>query len=63
MQSLYDKILSHITQAQLAAMLQISPSAISQWQENGVPEDRAVDIERATEGKVRRQEVAPRFYE
>lgn len=47
----------------LANALGISPQAVHKWRSSGVPADRVVDIERATGGRVLRQELMPALYE
>jgi DNA-binding transcriptional regulator YdaS (Cro superfamily) len=41
----------------LAALLGVSAQAISNWKERGVPIDRCLAIERATDGKIGRREL------
>jgi DNA-binding transcriptional regulator YdaS (Cro superfamily) len=41
----------------------ISPQGVFKWTINGVPAERAVDIEAALDGKVLRQELRPDLYE
>ena len=43
--------------AKLAALLDVSPQAISNWKERGVPIDRCVAIERVTGGAVTRKDL------
>lgn len=46
--------------AKLAALLGVSPQAISNWKARGeVPIDRCVAIEQATGGKVTRRDLRP----
>lgn len=43
--------------SKLAALLDVSVQAISNWKERGVPIERCLPIERATGGKVTRREL------
>ena len=43
--------------AKLADTLGVSAQAISNWKERGVPIDRCLAIERATEGQVTRRDL------
>lgn len=46
--------------AALARALDINPALISQWASSrGVPSERCIEIERATEGTVRCEELRP----
>lgn len=47
------------TQVALAARLEVEPMTISQWKKRGVPEARCPDIEEATQGRVRCEELRP----
>lgn len=46
----------------LAEKLGMTPMAISQWRGRGVPLSRIVEIEKITNGKVKREEFAPELY-
>lgn len=52
----------------LAALLEkhtgepITPQAVFRWSVQGVPPERAVDLENATDGVVLRQELRPDLY-
>jgi DNA-binding transcriptional regulator YdaS (Cro superfamily) len=48
----------------LARLMPDSPSrqAVDNWTRNGVPAKRAVHIEKALKGKIRRQELRPDLY-
>lgn len=48
--------------AQLAAELDLTPMAISQWYKRGIPPARAIDVERATKKAVTRFELLPDFF-
>lgn len=43
----------------LAEALSVSPQAITNWKARGVPVDRCIDIERATNGTVRCEDLRP----
>ena len=45
---------------ELARRIGITPQAVSQWKR--CPAQRAIDVERATGGEVRRQDLRPDFY-
>jgi DNA-binding transcriptional regulator YdaS (Cro superfamily) len=51
------------SQAELARQLQIRTPTVNQWCSGGrpIPAARALQIESATGGKVRRQELCPSF--
>ena len=48
----------------LAKLMPDSPSrqAVDNWTKNGLPAKRAVHIEKALKGKIRRQELRPDLY-
>lgn len=51
------------SQSALARILQVTPQAVQHWCAKGfVPAERVVEIERATSGKVTRQELRPDLY-
>jgi len=53
-----NKIFEHFGSAKaLADELGISQSAVSQWQETGIPPTRAIEIERLTGGKIKAIEI------
>ena len=49
--------------AKLARTLHVSPTAVTQWSKGlrSVPPIRAVEIEKATNGKVKRKDLCPNF--
>lgn len=46
----------------LAEALDVVPMTVSQWKRRGVPAERAVEIERATGGKVTRYDLRPDLF-
>jgi DNA-binding transcriptional regulator YdaS (Cro superfamily) len=52
------RILDHFGSAKaLAEALNISQSAVSQWQDTGIPPTRAIEIEAITGGKIKAIEI------
>ena len=49
-------------QSELAGKLGLTPMAVTQWKDRGVPPKRAIDIEKLTEGKVTRFDLLPEFF-
>lgn len=47
------------TQAALARSLEVLPQHINNWKKRGVPADRCIAIEEATQGKVTRYDLRP----
>ena len=47
----------------LAKQIGVSRQAVEKWEQNGVPADRALDIERVVGGAVKRHELRPELYE
>lgn len=47
------------TRKALAAALGVTPMAVSNWFARGVPAERCADIERVTDGAVRREDLRP----
>lgn len=47
----------------LAEQIGVSRQAVEKWEQNGVPADRALDIERVLNGAVMRHELRPELYE
>lgn len=47
------------SQAALASLLGVTPGAVSQWVTSGAPVNRCIDIEKATDGRVRCEELRP----
>lgn len=55
-----DRAIEHMGGAtKLASLLQVSVQRLMNWTTRGVPAERCPDIERATEGKVRCEELRP----
>lgn len=46
----------------LADSLKVSPQVIFNWRKRGVPAERVLDVERATDGRVTRHELRPDLY-
>lgn len=46
----------------LAVLLNISEQAISKWKRNGIPVERVLAIEEATNEQITRQEMRPDIY-
>jgi len=46
----------------LAAKLDVTPQVVVNWRKRGIPAERVLDIERATEGKVTRFQLRPDLY-
>lgn len=47
------------SQRQLASLLGVTPGAVSQWMGGNVPIERCIDIEKATDGAVRCEDLLP----
>lgn len=47
---------------QLAERLGIEVSAVQQWHGNGIPADRVLELEAATEGEVTRHDLRPDLF-
>lgn len=47
--------------AELARACNVTPQAVAKWYRN-IPAERVLDIERATEGVVKRHELRPDLY-
>jgi DNA-binding transcriptional regulator YdaS (Cro superfamily) len=47
------------SQRDLANYLGVTPGAVSQWSTAGVPVERCIDIEKATNGAVRCEDLRP----
>lgn len=43
--------------AKLAKVLRVSQPAVSQWRLNGIPANRAIEIERITDGKFKAVDI------
>ena len=50
------------TQRRFAESLNVSPQAITKWKKSGVPAQRVLEVERATQGTVTRYELRPDLY-
>jgi|APSaa5957512576_1039674.scaffolds.fasta_scaffold201868_2 DNA-binding transcriptional regulator YdaS (Cro superfamily) len=50
------------TQGELAKQIGISQVAVSKWMKNGIPPNRAIQIEQLTNGEITRQELRPDFF-
>jgi len=50
------------SQAALAKAIGVSPMTITQWKARGIPAERCLDIERATDGKVTRLDLRPDLF-
>ena len=46
----------------LAERIGVSPQVVSNWRSRGIPADRVLAVERATNGKVSRSELRPDLY-
>lgn len=58
-----DRAIEHFgSQAKLAEALGVKPMAVSHWRNRGLPPERAIDIETASKGVVRRDELLPEFF-
>lgn len=50
------------SRARLARQLGVTGEAVRKWQHTRVPAERCIDIERATEGVVTRQDLRPDLF-
>jgi len=58
-----EKAIQHFgTQGELAKQIGISQVAVSKWKKNGIPPNRAIQIEQLTNGEITRQELRPDFF-
>ena len=58
-----DKAIQHYgSQAALARACDVSQMAVSKWTRNGVPPERALQIEKLTDGAVTRQDLRPDLF-
>lgn len=46
----------------LARKLDVSPQAVCNWSERGVPPERVIDVETAVDGEVTRYELRPDIF-
>ena len=53
-----------LSQSQFAELLDCSQSLVSQWitGETSITPERALEIERVTSGKIKRQQLVPKLY-
>jgi DNA-binding transcriptional regulator YdaS (Cro superfamily) len=57
------KILKYFgTQCNLSKAIGVSQVAVSKWAKNGIPPNRAIQIEQLTKGEITRQELRPDFF-
>lgn len=49
-------------QKALAELLDVTPMTITHWKNRGLPTGRAVDIERALDGAVTREQLLPNIF-
>ncbi len=50
------------SQTELAKLLGIAPTAISNWKTRQIPVHRAVEIELLTNGEIKREELRPDIF-
>lgn len=53
------KVMSYITQAEIARHLGIRPAAVLKWRRGRIPAERCLSLETLTQGKVTRHEMRP----
>ena len=51
------------SRAKLAAQLGVTGEAVRKWERHRVPAERCIDIERVTQGKVRRADLRPDLFD
>lgn len=56
------EFLKNTSQAELAARLSVTQSAVSQWLRGRVPAERVIAVEVATDGLVSRHELRPDIF-
>jgi len=57
-----EKVLEFTTQIALAKFFNISPAAVNQWRQTGIPAKRVVGIEELVENQVSRYEMRPDIF-
>lgn len=61
-----EKIIAHFgSMAEMARALNVTKTAIKKWQlgENRITAERAIEFEKATEGRFKRQDFRPDLFE
>ena len=59
----FNRVISIVgSQRALAKILDVTPTTVYHWQKRGFPLKRVFDIEKATNGKVTRAELAPAIF-
>ena len=57
----YEQLIAHFgSQAEAARVIGIKPPSVCEWQKNGIPELRQIQIERLTKGKLRADKASDR---
>jgi len=60
---LMDKIMKHFkNQTELAKLLGIAPTTISNWKVRQIPVHRAIEIELLTNGAIKREDLRPDIF-
>jgi len=58
-----EKVLKYTTQVAIAELFNISPAAVNQWLDNGIPANRAVQLEIFINKQVTRYEMRPDVFQ